>query len=380
MVMAKTKARTGPVVASSRKSSNGNRPVGTPAAAELKSPVSAVKRPARRLLSKHRIGQVGATDILRGMSSRIVITTDYLHPGDSVDTLLRERGLEPVYSPAQGSRDPAEKLALFEGATGVIAASEPITREMLTAAPTLKVIARAGVGYDNVDIAAAGELGIRVCNTPKVNHHAVAEMALALMLTCARRINTVLGGVAAGGWPRQAGTELRGKTLGVIGYGPSGQAIAALGAALGMRVLVSTAHPDAGPESAIEFADFETTIKAADYLTLHSRAGTGDPLIGGDSLAAMKSTAILINTARGSLVDEAALVAALNAGEIAGAGLDVLQREPMVEDNPLRTMSNVVITSHLAGQTVEARERAGLAAAQAIIDVLDGKDPTGLVV
>lgn len=312
------------------------------------------------------------------MTSRIVITTDSLHPGDSVDALLRERGLDPLYSPAQGSRDPAEKLTLFEGAVGVIAASEPITREMLAAARTLKVIARAGVGYDNVDIAAAGELGIRVCNTPGVNHHAVAEMALALILTCARRINTVLDGVAEGRWPREAGTELRGKTLGVIGYGPSGQAIAALGVALGMRVLVSTAHPDAGPS--IEFADFETTIRTADYLTLHSRAGKGDPLIGGDSFAAMKATAILINTARGSLVDETALVAALNAGEIAGAGLDVLQHEPMVEDNPLRTMSNVVITSHLAGQTVEARVRAGLAAVQAVIDVLDGKDPTGLVV
>lgn len=312
------------------------------------------------------------------MSSRIVITTDYLHPGDSVDTLLREHGLDPLYSPAKGSRAPEEKLALFEGATGVIAASEPITREMLAAAPSLKVIARAGVGYDNVDIAAAGELGIRVCNTPGVNHHAVAEMALALMLTCARRMNTVFDGVAEGRWPREAGTELRGKTLGVLGYGPSGKAIAALGAALGMRVIVSTAHPDAGPS--IEFADFETTIRAADYLTLHSRAGRGDPLIGGERLAAMKATAILINTARGSLVDEAALVAALNAGEIAGAGLDVLQREPIGEDNPLRTMSNVVITSHLAGQTVEARERAGLAAAQAIIDFLDDKDPTGVIV
>lgn len=314
------------------------------------------------------------------MSNRIVITTDYLRPGDTVDTMLRDRGLEPVYSPAGGTRTDEEKLALFEGAVGAIAASEPVARDMLATSPMLKVIARAGVGYDNVDIDAAAELGIRVCNTPGVNHHAVAELALALMLACARRLNTVLAGVDDGGWPREAGTELRGKSLGVIGYGPSGKAIAALGVALGMRVLVSTAHPDSEQSSGIEFADFDTTIKAADYLSLHSRAGKGDPIIDAASLSAMKNSAILINTARGSLVDEAALVEALKTGEIAGAGLDVLQREPMVEDNPLRTMSNVVITSHLAGQTLEARERAGVAAAQAIIDVLDGKTPQGTVV
>lgn len=314
------------------------------------------------------------------MSNRIVITTDYLRPGDTVDAMLRERGLEPVYSPAGGHRTDEEKLDLFQSAVGAIAASEPITRDMLASAPTLKVLARAGVGYDNVDTDAAVELGIRVCNTPGVNHHAVAEMALALMLACARRLNTVLPGVTDGGWPRAAGTELQGKTLGIIGYGPSGRAIAALGVALGMRVLVSTAHPDSEHSAGIEFADVDTTIRAADYLTLHSRAGKGDPIIDAASFAAMKNSAILVNTARGSLVDEAALAQALNDGEIAGAGLDVLQREPLVADNPLRAMSNVVITSHLAGQTLEARERAGVAAAQAVIDVLDGKTPRGAVV
>ncbi|MGC2941273.1 MULTISPECIES: NAD(P)-dependent oxidoreductase [unclassified Brevibacterium] len=314
------------------------------------------------------------------MSSRIVITTDYLHPGDTVDSMLREHGLEPVYSPAGRGRTDDEKQSLFTGAIGAIAASEPITREMLTAATDLKVIARAGVGYDNVDLDAAAELGIRVCNTPEVNHHAVAEMALAFMLACARRLATVLNGVADGGWPREAGTELRGKTLGVIGYGPSGRAIAALGAALGMRVKVSTGHPDKNPAPGIDFADFDTTVTTADYLTLHSRAGKGDPIIDAEVLAVMKDTAVLINTARGSLVDESALVAALRSGQIAGAGLDVLEREPITEDNPLRTMDSVVITSHLAGQTVEARERAGIAAAQAAIDVIEGREPRGVVV
>ncbi|GAA1518429.1 phosphoglycerate dehydrogenase [Brevibacterium permense] len=313
------------------------------------------------------------------MSRRIVITTDYLGPGDSVDRLLREHGLDPVYSPAAGSRTEDEQRNLLKGAIGAIVASEPITRDMLAEAVDLRIVARSGVGYDSVDSAAAKEFGIHVANTPGVNHHAVAELTLALMLNCAKHLSDVIAGTNAGQWPRTAGRELRGKTLGVIGYGPSGKAIAAIGAALGMKVIVGTSHPDAEAAPSIEFAEVDTVVAASDYLTLHARA-TGTPIIGADRFAAMKDTAFLINTARGSLIDEAALVDALDHGQIAGAALDVLETEPMSKDNPLRNFDNVWITSHLAGQTVEARERAGLAAAQAVIDVLDGKDPAGLIV
>ncbi|WP_350270189.1 phosphoglycerate dehydrogenase [Brevibacterium sp. CBA3109] len=313
------------------------------------------------------------------MSRLIVITTDYLGPGDSVDRLLRDHGLDPVYSPAAGSRTEDEQRNLLKGAVGAIVASEPITRDMLSEATDLRTLARSGVGYDSVDIAAAEEFGIHVANTPGVNHDAVAELALALMLSCAKRLNDVITGTKSGQWPRTAGRELRGKTLGVIGFGPSGKAISAIGAALGMKVIVGTSHPDTKADPSIEFAKVDTVVAAADYLTLHARA-TGTPIIGADRFAAMKDTAYLINTARGSLIDEAALVDALDHGQIAGAALDVLETEPMSKDNPLRNFDNVWITSHLAGQTVEARERAGLAAAQAVIDVLDGKDPAGLIV
>lgn len=313
------------------------------------------------------------------MSRRIVITTDYLGPGDSVDRLLRDNGLDPVYSPAAGSRAEEEQRNLLKGAVGAIVASEPITRNMLAEATDLRILARSGVGYDSVDTTAALELGIHVANTPGVNHHAVAELALALMLDCAKHLSDVINGVNAGQWPRTAGTELRGKTLGVIGYGPSGRAISQVGTALNMNVIVGTSHPDPEADPSIDFADVDTVVAAADYLSLHARA-TGTPIIGTDRLAAMKDTAFLINTARGSLIDEAALVAALNKKQIAGAALDVLETEPMTKDNPLRKFDNVWVTSHLAGQTVEARERAGLAAAQAVIDVIDGKEPVGLIV
>ena len=315
----------------------------------------------------------------RTMAARILITTDYLRPGDNVARLLREHGLDPIYSPSRGPRTPAERQSLFDGAAGAILASEPVTAEMLAGADSLKVIARSGVGYDSIDLEAAQRRGVRVCNTPGVNHDAVAEMTIGLMIMAARSLFSVIQSVKDGHWPRTAGRELRGATLGVVGYGPSGRAVARLGSALGMTVLVSTSHPDPS-DSAVRFTDLQTTIGAADYLTLHTRAdGTGKPLVDHSFLQAMKPTAILINTARGSLIDEDALADALLGGQIAGAALDVVQVEPLTAGHRLRDLDNVLITSHLAGQTIEARDRAGVAAAHAVIDVLEGREPAHAV-
>src|SRR6476661_7568919 len=189
--------------------------------------------------------------------SRVLVTTDYLHPGDEVDALLRKHGHQVSYRPAVGPRDPEEALALFDGVHAAIVASEPIAAEMLGQAPELEVLARSGVGYDSIDVAAAVARGIRVCNTPGVNHDAVAELTIALMLITARRLTAIIDGVRAGRWPRDAGHELRGATLGLLGYGPSGRAVARLGAAFGMTVLVNTAHPDP-VETGVEFVDRDT--------------------------------------------------------------------------------------------------------------------------
>lgn len=307
--------------------------------------------------------------------ARILVTTDYLRPGDEVDAVLRRHGHQVTYRPAAGKRAADEALTLFDGIDAAIMASEPVTAEMLDTAGELKVIARSGVGYDSIDVAAAAARGIRVCNTPGVNHHAVAEMTLALMLTAARRLRAVIDGVRAGGWPREAGHELRGATLAVLGYGPSGRAVAYLGAAFGMTVLVHTAHPDPD-DTSVQFVDRDTAITAADYLSLHTRADpTNHHLINSATLRAMKPTAVLINTARGALVDETALATALTTGQIACAALDVVDVEPLPADSPLRRLDNVVVSSHLAGQTVEARNRAGLAAAHEVLAVLDGREP-----
>ncbi|MFD0046589.1 phosphoglycerate dehydrogenase [Pseudarthrobacter scleromae] len=306
---------------------------------------------------------------------RILITTDYLTSGDEVYRLLRRYGHEPVYSPYTGARQPGARKTLFHGIDGAIMASEPVTADMLTAADSMKVIARSGVGYDSIDVQAAAARGIRVCNAPGTNHHSVAEHVLGLIIMTARRLHEVTAAVREGHWPREAGHELRGATLGIIGYGPSGRATANLGVALGMTVLVSTAHP-APDTSAVRFADLDTVISEADYLSLHTRGGNSTgKLIDASRLEAMKPTAVLINTARGSLVDEDALAHALSDGTIAGAALDVLETEPLPGDSPLRDLDNILITSHLAGQTTEARTRAGLAAAHAVIDVLANGQP-----
>ncbi|MGI5218092.1 phosphoglycerate dehydrogenase [Nocardia sp. CA-290969] len=305
----------------------------------------------------------------------VLVTTDYLAPGDEVDQLLHRHGHTVRYSPATGPRSRDAALRLFEGVDAAIIASEPVTADMLDHAPSLKVIARSGVGYESVDLASTARHGIRVCNTPGVNHDAVAEMAMALMLMTARQLPAVLAGVHGGGWPRHAGRELRGARLGIVGYGPSGRAVARLAHAFGMTVAVATAHPDPA-DTHIEYLDLDTVCATADYLSLHCRADRNTHhLIDRARMKTMKPTAVLINTARGSLVDEDALAQALSTGEIAGAALDVLGHEPLPAQSPLRDLGNVIITSHLAGQTTEARLRAGLSAAHAVIDVLAGREP-----
>lgn len=307
--------------------------------------------------------------------AHVLVTTDYLRPGDTVHRLLTDAGHSVAYDPSSGPRRDADALTRFDGADAAILASEPVTPEMLKAATALKVIARSGVGFDSVDIQAATDHGIWVCNTPGVNHHAVAELAMGLMLTIARRLDAVIPAVRSGQWPRTAGTELHGRTLGIVGFGASGRATAELGRAFGMEVLVSTRYPGQDTEG-LEFVDRAVLCARADYVSLHVEATAGNHhMVDAGFLEALKPTAVLVNTARGSLIDESALARALDDGRIAGAALDVLESETISGGSALRGRDDVVITSHLGGQTVEARQRAGSAAAENVLAVLAGDTP-----
>jgi D-3-phosphoglycerate dehydrogenase len=223
--------------------------------------------------------------------------------------------------------------------------------------PRLKLISIYGVGYDNVDISSASKLNITVTNTPGYSTVAVSEMALTLMLAVARRVVQNDRTIRSGEWARGYASQLCGKTLGVIGTGSIGQRMIQLGKAIGMEVIAWTFHPS--PERAsqygVEFVSLEDIMRRSDVLSIHALASpeTSD-LISKRELMMMKPTALLINTSRGSIINEPDLIEALKNGTIAGAGLDVFAAEPLPADSPLRSLDNVVLSPHTAAMVPEA--------------------------
>ena len=218
-----------------------------------------------------------------------------------------------------------------------------------------------GTGTDHVDLAGAARHGVTVTHTPGVSARSIAEHALALLFAVARRLPEMDTATRRGAWPRERSTELYGKTCGVIGYGAIGRHFAGLAAALGMRVIVWTMHPARYP--GVDFVELGEIYGTSDVVSLHLRLSPEtENFVNAAQLGLMKPGAILINTARGAIVHEAALVEALAARRIAGAGLDVFATEPLPPRHPLTLLDNVVLTPHCAGITPEALE-AGLAMA-----------------
>ncbi|WP_236794459.1 phosphoglycerate dehydrogenase [Amycolatopsis sp. GM8] len=306
---------------------------------------------------------------------RVLITADYLRAGDEVDRFLRNAGLETVYSPMVCRRDPEQLVAALDGIDAALVANEPLTADVLARAPKLRVIVRTGVGYDSIDVAAAARLGISVSNLPGINANAVAEYTLGLLLAGARRLVQSASGVAQGKWPREDGHELRGSTLGLIGYGASARAVVPLARAFGLRVVCTTSVPArlrSDPE--VRFVELPELLAVADYVSVHtSLTERTRGLLGEVEFKQMKPTALLVNTARGPIVDEDALVAAVRTGEIAGAALDVVGTEPLPPGSPLRTVDGIVVYSHMAGQTAEARAAAGREGAAELVAALEGR-------
>lgn len=308
--------------------------------------------------------------------SRILITTDYLQPGDAVDTYLTDLGHETFHAPLKGRREARDLIALLDGVDGALIANEPLTAEVLAAAPTLKAIVRTGVGYDSVDVEAATEHGILVSNLPGINANAVAEYTMGLMLASSRRLVELASGVTAGRWPRTDGHELRGSTLGLIGYGASARGVVPLARAFGMRVLVHTKMTvdEGSGASQVELVDLDTLLAESDVVSIHTALTPATRhLIDARALERMKPHAILVNTARGPIVDEDALIAAVSSGRIAGAALDVCEVEPLPAESPLRGVAGITVYSHMAGQTVEARDAAGREGAAELVRALDGQ-------
>lgn len=287
---------------------------------------------------------------------------------------LRQCGLEVEVRPGLKGD---ELAAALRSCDACIVRSQPrITAACLEEPGRLRAIARAGVGVDNIDVAAATRKGIVVMNTPGGNTVSAAEHTLALLLALARRIPEADARLKSGGWDRNAfvGTQLAGKTLGIIGLGRIGREVARRAKAFDMRIMVLDPFVTAARAAELGYemaANLDELLPQVDFLTLHvPLSDETRGLIGARELARMKPTARIINVARGGVVDEAALAEALHAGRIAGAGIDVFSVEPLQPDNPLLQAPNVVLTPHLGASTVEAQETVALEAAQLIVDFL----------
>jgi D-3-phosphoglycerate dehydrogenase len=266
---------------------------------------------------------------------------------------LQARAQLDYYDTLPGSEEILiERLRDAEVALNIRSSSR-FTGRVFAACPKLRMVSIWGTGTDHVDLDAAARHGVVVANTPGVAARSIAEHTLALLFAVARRIPHMDGATRAGKWERGQSMELYGKTCGVIGYGAVGRHFARLATAIGMRVMLWTLHPAAYPD--VEFVPLEDLYRASDVISVHLRLSPDTQnFIDAPQFALMKPGAVLLNTARGAIVNEPALLDALTAGSLDGAGLDVFTTEPLGPHHPLTTLPNVVLTPHCAGITPEA--------------------------
>ena len=262
------------------------------------------------------------------------------------------------------STEPEEFLDRIQGYDIVVTKEIPVGADLIAQFPdSVKLICEAGTGYNNIDLAAAKAKGITVCNIPAYSTQRVAHTAIALLLNLSSSLQIQQAMLTRGNHDnftkclQVRHTEVNGKTLGVIGAGNIGREVIRIAQALGMNIISYTV-PAQEDEDGIRFVSLEELLRESDYITLHCPLlPSTHHIINREALAMMKPTAYLINTSRGPLVDEAALIEALKNGVIAGAALDVQETEPPAEDNPLYTMENVILTPHMGWKGLETRQR-----------------------
>lgn len=295
--------------------------------------------------------------------------------------VLTEAEVEVVKADMQGEITEARMIEMLQDIDGAIVGVVPMTARVLEKSPRLKVVSMHGVGVDHIDLEAASRLGIVIANCPGANDQAVADLAIGLMIAIARQIPRADRSLRQQQWGRHSGSELWGKTLGLIGYGRIGRGVAKRALGFDMQILVYDPYvlPEQVEFSEVKLTSFEEVIQSADFISLHA-ALTPETraMIGESQLKLMKPSAYLINTARGGLVDETALYQALRDRRIAGAALDVFVDEPPL-DSPLLQLENVVVTPHIGAHTQEAIERMGVMAAQNVILTLQGGQPLNRV-
>jgi D-3-phosphoglycerate dehydrogenase len=302
--------------------------------------------------------------------------TEHLHTGGA----LTAAGCVMRIAPKRGSRSPEELLELSADVAGAIVSTDPFTREVLRDSPNLQVIARTGVGIDTIDAEAATEFGVAITTTPGANEESVADHAIAMMLALLRRIPQNDAGLRRGEWNRtgrHTPLQLSGATVGLIGYGHIGRLVGRRLEGFGVELLVADpAISESVSPRSVELAEL---LAHSDVVSLHCPLIPATRhLIDHSALQLMRPHAVLVNTSRGGVVDERALIQALNEGVIAGAALDVFETEPP-HDSPLMAMPNVVVSPHNGGLSTTSVDAMVRMATGSVIDVLEGRVPEGLV-
>lgn len=303
--------------------------------------------------------------------------------GQSALDLLTAAGCQLFFPKHYVARAGAELEDLLENKDAVLATVDRYSAEIFRSpkAASLKIVSRWGVGYDTIDLAAATQSGVVVAYTPGLLDETVADLTFAMMLSIARRIHEAYDGMRQGIWKPLWGGNVHGKTLGLVGCGRIGQAVARRAIGFGMKLVGFDVvpHPQA-KALGIDFLSLDELLKESDFISLHAAVTPeNNGMIGQNQFNKMKSTAYFINAARGALVDESALASALSAGQIAGAAVDTYQVEPLRADSPLRSAPNLLLTPHQASFTRETGLLVGTVSAQAILDLMRGLRPKFVV-
>lgn len=311
------------------------------------------------------------------------------HPGYRSDgphrAILEHHGFELRLPPDGVDLSSDEEFAAaLAGCEATIAGTEAYTAALLQRAPQLRVIARSGVGFDSVDTAAADARGIAVTTTPGTNEHSVAEHALAMLLAIARGFPERDRQVRRGGpWKRVAGPRLAGKTLGIVGLGRIGRALATRARGLQLNVLAYEPYPDGAfvAQWKVDLVSLQELLSRSDFVSIHVPLGEQTRgLFDRERLAMMKRGAMLVNTARGGIVNEDDLAAALRGGQLAAAALDVFETEPLPLESPLLELDNLLLSPHLAGLDAQSAHDAAVLVANTLVNLHEGRWPADCVV
>lgn len=290
---------------------------------------------------------------------------------------LEAAGCEVVPNGVGRAYRASELATALVGIDAIITGTDELTAEIIKGADQLKTIAKHGIGIETIDMAAARARGIVVSATPQASSDSVADLTLALLLAAARKVVPAHLNTLSGGWKAYTGMELRDKVLGIVGLGRIGQQVCLRAQGFGMQVVAYDpyANSDFVASHGVKLVSLAELLASADVVTLHVPADqVACPLLGAAELATMKKGALLLNTARGALVDEQALAAALRSGQVGGAGIDAFENEPPV-GSPLLALENVVLTPHIGGRTYDGLRRMGEQTIENVVRALRGEPP-----